>query len=239
MEKESLQPLLAQGVSVEEIARRFARHPSTVAYWMRKYGLESPYKEKHAAKGRLEQAQLEGLVEQGCTIAEIAEAVGRAKATVRHWLSVYGLKTKNGRGARSRMARKAARAAGKLTIELDCHIHGLTEFILEGRGSYRCRRCRAERVSARRRRMKQILVAEAGGRCVICGYNRDPRALHFHHLDPQEKRFDVSRYGVTYSIEAARIEARKCVLLCGNCHSEVEGGITDLPLQFSIRQDPP
>lgn len=82
--------------------------------------------------------------------------------------------------------------------------------------------------------MKAILVAEAGGRCVICGYSRDLCALQFHHVDPAKKSFDVSRYGVTYSLEAARSEARKCVLLCGNCHSEVEHGVTDLPLEFSL-----
>jgi hypothetical protein len=80
--------------------------------------------------------------------------------------------------------------------------------------------------------MKAILVAEAGGQCVICGYNRDPCALQFHPLDPGEKKFGVGRYGVTYSLEADRAEARKCVLLCGNCHSEVENGVTELPLEF-------
>jgi IS30 family transposase len=48
MDRESLRLLLAQGVSMEKIAERFARHPSTVAYWMKKHGLEAPNREKHA-----------------------------------------------------------------------------------------------------------------------------------------------------------------------------------------------
>ena len=39
MDRDSLQLLLAQGYSVEQIGRRFGRHPSTVSYWMRKHGL--------------------------------------------------------------------------------------------------------------------------------------------------------------------------------------------------------
>ena len=36
MDRESLALLLAQGVSMEEIARRFGKNPSTVAYWVAK-----------------------------------------------------------------------------------------------------------------------------------------------------------------------------------------------------------
>jgi hypothetical protein len=36
---------------------------------------------------------------------------------------------------------------------------------------------------------------------------------------------------VTRSLARARDEARKCVLLCANCHAEVEGGFTQLPLR--------
>ena len=233
MDKQSLALLLEQGVSIERIAKRFGKDPSTISYWMKKFGLESPYREKHAAKGGLEREQLEALVNAGCTLAEMAQEVGRSKATVRHWLRTYGLRTRNGRGPRTEPARRAAREGGTLTAELTCRHHGRTVFVLEGRGSYRCKRCRAERVTERRRRIKEMLVAEAGGRCVICGYDRDVGALHFHHLDPREKMFEVSRYGVTYSLDAARAEARKCVLLCGNCHSEVENGVTKLPLEFS------
>ena len=41
-----------------------------------------------------------------------------------------------------------------------------------------------ERVAAYRRRVKEILVEEAGGRCPLCGYDIYTGALQFHHLDP-------------------------------------------------------
>jgi hypothetical protein len=50
------------------------------------------------------------------------------------------------------------------------------------------------------------------------------RALHFHHLDPAEKRLELNARGVALSLDTLRAEARKCVLLCSNCHAEVEEG---------------
>jgi transposase len=100
MDKESLQLLLQQGLSIERIAKRFGKDPSTISYWMKKYGLESPFAEKHAAKGGVERERLEQLVEAGMTIAEIADEVGLSKGAVTHWLRRYALRTKNGRGTR-------------------------------------------------------------------------------------------------------------------------------------------
>lgn len=231
MEKRALEYLLEQGVSVEQIGKRFGKDPSTVSYWMKKYGLVSPYREKHEAKGGIERERLEELVERGMTIAEIAAEVGLSKGTVRHWLRQHGLRTQNSRGRRSREEVQSAKAAGLLTVTMTCARHGKTAFFLEGRGSYRCKRCRTEAVSRRRRKVKEILVAEAGGRCVICGYNRYPCALEFHHVDPTNKRLLGCARGVAHALEALRNEAKTCVLLCSNCHAEVENGVATLPLQ--------
>jgi hypothetical protein len=83
-------------------------------------------------------------------------------------------------------------------------------------------------VVRRRRKVKEILVTEAGGRCLLCGYHRCAAALQFHHLEPTEKRFGVAQRGHARSIERVRAEARKCVLLCSNCHAEVESGFSSV-----------
>jgi transposase-like protein len=172
-------------------------------------------------------------VEQGKSIAEIAEELELAKTTVRHWLARYGLRTARTRGRARRAPAAAAREAGKLTTVLDCERHGSTEFILKGRGYYRCKRCRSEAVSEHRRKVKSILVDEAGGCCALCGYDRNVRALAFHHLDPTQKQLPVSWNGVTVALDTVRAEARKCVLLCANCHAEVEDGAVSVPLEFT------
>lgn len=124
MDKQSLELLLGQGVSIERIAKRFGKDPSTVSYWVSKHGLRSPFAEKHAAKGGIERGRLEELVEAGMTIAEIAERVGRSKATVRHWLRRYGMKTKNGVGTRRAGVSRVAREAGLLSTVMSCERHG-------------------------------------------------------------------------------------------------------------------
>ena len=55
-------------------------------------------------------------------------------------------------------------------------------------------------------------------------------ALEFHHLDPEAKRFGLGTRGLTRSLAAARDEAGKCVLVCSNCHAEVEDGMAVIPV---------
>lgn len=175
----------------------------------------------------MERGKLEPLIEQGMSIAEIAKAVGCSKGTVRHWLRQYGLKTRAQRWIGEESTR-AMKRAGQVTVMRKCRQHGMTEFWLEGRGYYRCKRCRLERVSRRRRKVKRILVAEAGGCCALCGYDRCVPALHFHHLDPGSKQFHLSMHGAARSLASARAEMAKCVLLCANCHAEVESGLATI-----------
>jgi transposase len=70
MDRASLEQLLNQGLSLTEIGKRFGRHESTVAYWVRKHGLGAVHGERHAAKGKLTRPQLESLVESVWASAE-------------------------------------------------------------------------------------------------------------------------------------------------------------------------
>jgi transposase len=218
MERTSLEQLLGQGLSLAEIGRRVGLHEATVSYWAKKHGLEAVNRDRHAARGGLTQAQLEPLVEAGRSTAQIAELFGLSKTTVRHWLREYGLKTQ---WAERREASKDRQDR----LQLRCPHHGVTTFRRRPEGGYRCARCRADAVVRRRRKVKRLLVEEAGGKCNLCGYSRCIAALEFHHLEPSEKRFSLSHRGVARSIEKARAEARKCMLLCANCHAEVEAGL--------------
>lgn len=71
----------------------------------------------------------------------------------------------------------------------------------------------------RGRRNKIILVSEKGGKCQRCGYSKYPEVLEFHHLNPEEKEFDLARN--LRCLEILRKEIKKCLLLCPNCHREV------------------
>jgi 5-methylcytosine-specific restriction endonuclease McrA len=143
---------------------------------------------------------------------------------VRYWLKRFGIETPRARRiAGSAPARRAA--VGEAV--LDCPRHGRVVHVVRP-ASVRCTLCRTEAVARRRRRLKATLVAEAGGCCAVCGYDRYLGALQFHHVDPATKAFSISADGVARSIERARAEAAKCVLLCANCHAEVEAGVATI-----------
>ena len=222
MEKEVLERYLSQGLSLERIGALVGKDGSTVGYWVAKHGLVANGRTKYSPKGGIDRAVLERLVSEGLSMNEMSRRLVLSPSTVRHWMAKYGL------SATYYMRYGVDRPKH---IQRRCRCHGPTTFVRSGDAQrYRCKRCRAERVAARRRRVKETLVAEAGGRCRLCGYDRCVAALHFHHLDPSRKSFALSRRGVTRSIAEARAEASKCVLLCSNCHAEVEAGLISATL---------
>lgn len=107
------------------------------------------------------------------------------------------------------------------TIIKECKYHGLTEHKFEKDGHTRCKKCAAEAVTLRRRRIKLKAVEYLGGKCSVCGYNKCIDALEFHHKDPTQKDFGISQYGATHSWNKLKKELDKCVLLCSNCHREL------------------
>jgi hypothetical protein len=91
------------------------------------------------------------------------------------------------------------------------------------------------------------MVARKGHHCLKCGYRKCPQALSFHHINPRVKECWITRGGgKTYlgeppSREQLEAEIKnKCVLLCRNCHAEVEAGlwtITELVQVSLLRLD--
>lgn len=69
---------------------------------------------------------------------------------------------------------------------------------------------------------KRRLVRLSGGECKKCGYKKTQRALSFHHLNPEEKSFCLSKNNLKKSWKIIKKELQKCDLLCLNCHAEVE-----------------
>ena len=223
MDRDELARMLGEGLSLEAIGRAVGKHPSTVGYWVQKHGLEAAHRVRHRARGALDRDTLSALVDDGLTIREIAARLDRSTATVRHWLRRYELSTAHRHPVVAGLGEEVRE------VSAECPKHGPTLFIRRGDGAWRCLKCRSASVIQRRKRVKQILVEEAGGCCAICGYDRSSRALEFHHLDPATKRFDVSRVAGSISLARMREEAAKCVLLCSNCHVEVEDGVAALP----------
>jgi len=84
-------------------------------------------------------------------------------------------------------------------------------------------------VAKRRRKVKLLSVQYKGGKCQICGYDKYVGALDLHHIDESQKSFGIGDKGYTRSWERTKQELDKCILVCANCHREIEAGITQLP----------
>ena len=137
------------------------------------------------------------------------------------------------------------------TIIKKCKICGLpkpcrwdSSFYMDGTPSYRarCIDCNrgyfkkirqrsSKRVDrnavSRRRKRKQKYIEYLGGKCGTCGYLKSNKALSFHHNNPTEKEFTLSRI-LDYSWDKVKRELDKCVLLCMNCHMEEEERLDEL-----------
>jgi hypothetical protein len=103
---------------------------------------------------------------------------------------------------------------------MECSWH-LCRNILIGRQTKFCSvNCKnKDAVTRKRRKNKAQLVEMFGGKCEKCGYDKSVAALHFHHKD-DNKSFGIAEKGRTPNFQLLIDEARKCILICANCHAE-------------------
>lgn len=71
-----------------------------------------------------------------------------------------------------------------------------------------------------RQRRKRNLIKVLGSCCALCGYDYCIEALEFHHIKPEEKSYQLSS-GNCHKLEEDLKEAKKCLLVCANCHREI------------------
>jgi len=73
---------------------------------------------------------------------------------------------------------------------------------------------------------KQELIRLAGGKCIQCGYDKNIKALVFHHKNPSEKLFGLSMNNLwSKPWEIILKEFKKCDMYCHNCHTELHDKI--------------
>lgn len=79
-----------------------------------------------------------------------------------------------------------------------------------------------------------LLISMMGDKCLMCGKSYPARVYDFHHRDPIQKKFPVKGKARSNGLTDEVItEARKCDLLCVNCHRSVHDcfsfSLPDLP----------
>ena len=122
------------------------------------------------------------------------------------------------------------------TICLECNNVHSRKWAVDNEEKYKLRCSRYYRANKKielekaRKRYEEftsyIASLKDGKSCIICGYNKEPQILHYHHRDPFQKNFDISdsisnKKLIKENPEVLLEEIKKCDLLCPNCHYEL------------------
>lgn len=73
-------------------------------------------------------------------------------------------------------------------------------------------------------------------KCEICGEDRH-YVLDFHHRNPHEKDFNISKAYKNTNKETIMKEIEKCMVVCSNCHREIhwlEKQTETVPMKLNI-----
>lgn len=57
--------------------------------------------------------------------------------------------------------------------------------------------------------------------CAVCGYDSCNDALSFHHVNPEDKKFNINPITTEFGAKKLIDELNKCILLCCRCHREI------------------
>ncbi len=87
----------------------------------------------------------------------------------------------------------------------------------KNKGGTRNKEKHKQYVMRRRDERKAIVVEHFGDKCHDCGNTFPHCCYDFHHVNPLEKKFEIAPR-LDGNIDTIMEEAKKCVMLCSNCH---------------------
>ena len=155
------------------------------------------------------------LVDAGLSQQKIADKLKVSRTTVRHYLEKYNLKTEAIKQCAKCKKRKSTKNFYLRIVNNDT-----------SKPYPKCKTCLLEDKVTAYQLAKQDAIDYKGGSCSICGYSKCNNALEFHHIDPKNKKEQVSKLiGRRVKIKELREELDKCILVCSNCHREIHAGL--------------
>ena len=172
----------------------------------------------------MKKEELEMMINEGKSLNQISKETGKSLTTVRYWVKKLEIEftTKN-------FSNQGTKEYGEFRYCPSCKKNCKTSEFHNRRGkknsSVYCKKCTTSQTLSRLQKLKKQMVDYKGGCCQICGYDKYMGALEFHHIDPTQKDFNLSRMKqYTFDIKVTN-ELDKCILVCSNCHREIHGGL--------------
>jgi hypothetical protein len=154
------------------------------------------------------------LIDKGLTVQKIADHEKCSFTNVRYWLRKYGLNTKtyNNKGKSCQVCGGELKGRQTLYCSKKCKVKELLKYD----------KTAADKMREKGLKRKIHFVNQLGGKCQCCGYDKNLAALTFHHIDPENKSFNLDIRKMTNTrMSSLEDEAKKCQLLCQNCHTEL------------------
>ena len=186
----------------------------------------------------MDKPTLETYVSQGLSLGQISKITNKSRTSIRHWLKKFDLKTKN-KSFKEQPRTKSIILINDIQFKKCPKCEGVknlqNEFYTSKNGDVHgwCKPCNNKITYEKQLARKVECVKYKGGKCIVCNYDKYIGALDFHHINPEEKEFNIAQLR-SYSLEFLTKELNKCVLLCKNCHAEVHHGLVDLKEQIKI-----
>lgn len=159
----------------------------------------------------MEQDAISLLRQQGHSIKRISEIQGKTYWEVAYIIRKYRIPSGEKSEGECKVCGKPLIGRQRMFCSRVCH----NRLVNDTHQAYAMQKARGiER--------KKKLVEMFGGKCKHCGYDKNLSALEFHHIDPTTKDDGIDiRKMSNRSWEWCLTEAKKCEVLCANCHREV------------------
>ena len=211
-QKDRYVSLIGEGFTTEQIALRVNLGKSTVKRHLIKLGLKTIHKKERVI---IPKERIDELVKMGKSISEISDILNNK--SIKYWIGKYKIS----------LTKKHQPKIGEFKVCPQCNrtleVSSLNFFInKKGKVHGWCKKCNCRKTLERQQNRKLECINYKGGKCARCGYDKYPGALDFHHIDPTQKEFDISKLR-TYNIEKLKPELDKCICVCKNCHAEIHG----------------
>lgn len=168
----------------------------------------------------MEKEILENYLREGLSLNQIAKICNKSLTSIRYWKDKYSLKSLH-----KTFRELQPVEYGETRYCSRCKQDVKTENFHQRRGkefsSPYCKSCTSDHTLERVRNLKSQMIEYKGGCCQRCGYDKYQGALEFHHIDPNEKDFNLSRLKKYSFDDRVKSELDKCILVCANCHREI------------------
>jgi hypothetical protein len=164
--------------------------------------------------------KLSNLLDRGLSIRKIAKICNKGYSTIRYWMKKYNLKPQYNLKIIYTNNQHLCKSCN--TTKSPSHFY--TRKNRNNKCMNICKKCYMNKYYDKD--FKYNFINYKGTCCEICLKTFEVVDIYdFHHKNPLEKEFNLSRYRGKQLTSKVKYEIDKCHLLCRNCHCEVHGGI--------------